>query len=142
MIIWSWNKSTYWTDLDSIKKIINKSNEKKTSFQKKSVQVDLEKIYNHKKSEFNYSFIVDKPKKEFPPLGSDRTMPPKIEKNLEQLAKEKAQEGLGMGLVRLGIALAIPEGPELILPWAWADEIVGLVLIGTGAVLIFGDSIF
>lgn len=98
----------------------------------------------HLPKDLQYSFSP-KTKKEFPQLGSERTkyeLPPDLEENLEQLVKDKAQEGLGAGLLRLGIALAIPEGSELILPWTGADEVAGIVLITVGLVLLFGESIF
>jgi hypothetical protein len=74
----------------------------------------------------------------------------KISKNLIQniqgpgsINSEIADDGSNLGLDLLGRAmiiagriLIVPEGTEPIVPWTWADEVLGVILIIGGSILV------
>lgn len=110
---WSWNTPSYWTDIETIQKVATKN--------KTDVILDVADVYNHESTDFNYSFIEDSPRDE--------------SNNIQGELVDLTLSHVGSSLISLGFTLLIPEGSELVFPWSWADEVVGITLIGSGILL-------
>jgi hypothetical protein len=110
---WTWNTPSYWTDIETIQKVATKS--------KQDVILSVADVYDHESTDFNYSFIEDAAE------ASDN--------NLQGELVDLTLSHVGSSLISVGFTLLIPEGSELVFPWTWADEVVGITLIGSGVLL-------
>ena len=110
---WSWNTPSYWTDIETIQNVALQN--------KTDVILEVGEIYNHESTDFNYSFIQDKPKED--------------QRDVKSELVDLTLSHVGSSLISLGFTLLIPEGSELVFPWTWADEVVGITLIGSGVLL-------
>lgn len=107
---WSWNTPTYWTDIETIQKITTRNKRK-----------------GHEGTDFNYNFIIDKPRRSA--VAKEESL---IDELMQELMISAILKGIGAGLVTVGTWLAAPDpvaGP--------VDEIVGIGLIWIGRGFLF-----
>jgi len=110
MKTWSWNTPTYWTDIETLQKIVTRNKRK-----------------DHARTDFNYSFIADKPRRSA--ITKEDSL---VQELMEELMISAILKGVGAGLVTVGTWLAAPDpvaGP--------VDEIIGIALIWIGRGFLF-----
>ena len=130
---WTWDRHTYWSDLEQIFEIkspnvkIEAQLEDTPTIKQLEKQQQLEK--QHLRTELNYSMIVDE----------SESIVSQDERDIQGEILDLTLSAVGSSLIGLGTTLLIPEGSEVVIPFTLADEALGIVLVGTGLILKFVD---
>ena len=115
--IWNWKKRSYWD---------NPPNKLFRPIEiKEMLLVPIIKIPENSQTGKNLTKLIrDSPQQNNSSIISDD--------NSENLSLDL----LGRAMILAGRILMVPEGSEPLVPWTWADEILGVILFVGGMILV------